>query len=409
AEGFNVGKMAEDHRNRVQVGNSVYTLISVAMIVTPVKSGSFEVGPVGTKLVIELPRTDRRRDPYDPFGMFNRNEQKEITLATEPQTLKVLPLPSGAPPSFKGAVGHYTMTATAGPTNVAVGDPITLRIRIVGQGNLDAVALPDQIGWDDFKTYPPTSKVETTDPLGIDGVKTFEQVVTPQKSDLKTLPPFSFSYFDPDQKRYQTLTQPETALTVRPGGSTPIPSVAAARAGKDNTPPASQDIVPIKQRIGSMARLSAPLVGQAWFLAGQSVPLIALIGAIAWRKRKESLANNPRLRRQRQVAQIVRDGLNELRRSAASNDSDQFFATVFRLLQEQLGERLDLPASAITEAVIEERLRPKGVSDSILSGLHELFQLSNLARYAPIRSSQELTALIPKVETVLLDLREVSV
>ena len=35
-------------------------------------------------------------------------------------------------------------------------------------------------------------------------------------------------------------------------------------------------------------------------------------------------------------------------------DSDQFFATLSRLLQEQLGERLDLPASAITEAVIEE-------------------------------------------------------
>ena len=42
--------------------------------------------------------------------------------------------------------------------------------------------------------------------------------------------------------------------------------------------------------------------------------------------------------------------------------SDEFFAVLFRLLQEQLGERLDLPASAITEAVIEERLSPLGIS-----------------------------------------------
>ena len=44
------------------------------------------------------------------------------------------------------------------------------------------------------------------------------------------------------------------------------------------------------------------------------------------------------------------------------------------LLQEQLGERLDLPASAITEAVIEEHLRPRNVPETPLAQLHELFQ-----------------------------------
>jgi len=67
----------------------------------------------------------------------------------------------------------------------------------------------------------------------------------------------------------------------------------------------------------------------------------------------------------------------------------------------ELGERLDLPASAITEAVIDERLRGRGVSDDVLKPLHELFQTCNAARYAPTHSSQELTALIPKLEGVL--------
>jgi hypothetical protein len=80
---------------------------------------------------------------------------------------------------------------------------------------------------------------------------------------------------------------------------------------------------------------------------------------------------------------------------------------MFRLLQEQLGERLDMPASAITEAVIEERLRPAGAPEIILTGLQELFQACNLARYAPIKSSQELAAIIPNVEGVLRKLQEV--
>src|SRR6185503_4531831 len=96
-----------------------------------------------------------------------------------------------------------------------------------------------------------------------------------------------------------------------------------------------------------------------------------------------------------------RDGLDELRKRAAENQSEHFFATLFRLLQEQLGERLDLPAFAITEAVIEEHLQPRRAPEATLGKLRELFQSCNLARYAPIRSSQELAALIPRIESTL--------
>ena len=66
-----------------------------------------------------------------------------------------------------------------------------------------------------------------------------------------------------------------------------------------------------------------------------------------------------------------------------------------------MGERLDLPASAITEAIIDERLRGRNLPEPVLSELHELFQVCNLARYAPHKSSQELAALIPRLESVL--------
>ena len=113
-----------------------------------------------------------------------------------------------------------------------------------------------------------------------------------------------------------------------------------------------------------------------------------------------------RLRRQRQVAQLVHDGLNDLRRLAAENNSDEFFATLFRLLQEQLGERLDSPASSITEAVIEERLAPLGTPEPVLNGLRELFQWCNQARYAPIRGSAELNSVVGQFETVIGELQE---
>jgi hypothetical protein len=143
-----------------------------------------------------------------------------------------------------------------------------------------------------------------------------------------------------------------------------------------------------------------------WFVAAQGVPVLAFVLALVWRRRTDRLALNPRLRRRREAARVIREGLGTLRRLAAAGDSEAFFATLVRVLQEQIGERLDCPASAITEAVIEEKLRPRGLSEEALALLHELFQAANLARYAPVRSEMELNALLPKLEAALRALQE---
>ena len=184
------------------------------------------------------------------------------------------------------------------------------------------------------------------------------------------------------------------------------PSISAPQPGINEPPPPQNDIVPIKQRLGSLTPTSPPLIRQAWFVTAQSFPVLAFIGAFFWRRRADALANNPRRRRQRQVAQTVSAGVKQLRQLAPDKKSDEFFALVFRLLQEQIGERLDLPASAITEAVVEERLATGVLAEATRATLQELFQSCNVARYAPTQSSQELAALIPKLERALKDLQE---
>jgi hypothetical protein len=186
-----------------------------------------------------------------------------------------------------------------------------------------------------------------------------------------------------------------------------MPAMAANQNSAPQNEP-QQDILPIKQKLGTLASSNAPLITKPAFLAAQSLPVLAFLAAFVWRKRADSLANNPRLRRQRRVAQLVRKGLTDLHRLAAENNSDEFFATLFRLLQEQLGERLDCPASSITEAVIDERLARLGAPEATLAGLRELFQLCNQARYAPLRTSGELAAVIPQFENAIRELQQVN-
>ncbi len=409
ADGFSVGKMVQGQRRQVRVGNAVYTLIPLYCPLKAIKAGAITLGPFTARAVLELPSQGRggRGSIFDQFGFRDPFdvERESLALVTDAENIQLLPLPANdVPPQFNGAVGNYSMTVTAGPTNVATGDPITVKIQISGRGTLDSLTLPEQPGWNKFTTYPPTTKLDTVDQLGLQGTKTFEQIVVPQAPDIQTLPPVAFSFFDPEQKAYRTLSHAALPLVVRPAGASPAPMVVASTRGQDNAP-SVQDIVPNKQRLGAVAQIGPPLLQQPWFLALQGAPLLAFFCALVWRRRADNLAHNPRLRRQRQVAQIVREGLDQLRQAATANNSDEFFATVFRLLQERLGERLDLPASAITEAVIDEQLRPRGVAESTLSPLQELFLTCNQARYAPVKSSQALSAIIPKVEAALRQLQ----
>ena len=409
ADGFNPGKALQGQQHGALLGNANYTVVPYDIPFRAVRPGQLTIGPAVLNLVIQLPSPNRRPDLFESF-FGSRGEQRQVTIATSAEAIQSLPLPQeNVPPGFSGAVGSYTMSCSAGPTNVAAGDPITVRVQISGSGFPESLVLPEQPAWSDFKVLPPTTKYEPADQLGIQGTKTFEQIVTPQNAEIKALPPVSFSFFDPDAKVYRTLTHPGVALAVRPGGSTPVPTVLAAKGSAKDSPPPTQGILPNKQRLGSLAQVGPPLVQRTWFLVLQTVPALVFATAFVWRRRADNLAHNPRLRRQRLVARIVRDGLNELCGYARENKSDPFFATLMRLLQEQIGERLDLPASAITESVIEEHLRPRGVPDRTLTLLQDLFQSCNLARYAPVKTSQELTALVPKLESVLRDLEGMTV
>jgi hypothetical protein len=404
--GCAIGRSVQGQQRQTVIGSTSFTVIPFYIPLTAMRSGRISIGPVDGAVVVELPSQNRQRDPFDPFGMFNRGVQQRVALSSPEVALTVSPLPEGTPASFSGGVGHFTMTATASPTNVAVGDPVTIRVQVAGKGALDTITFPDQPAWKEFKVYPPTVKTETTGDLGLEGTKSFEQVIVPQNTEITEVPPLEFTYFDPEKRSYQTLKQSAMPLLVRPSGSISTPTLASNNA-RSETPAAKQDIVHIKARLGRTATAQTPWVQQPVFIALQGVPVFALLGAILWRRRQDNLANNPRLRRQLQVERRVEEGLVKLSALAVERNSNEFFALVFRLLQEQIGERLGLPASAITEAIVDERLVPGGLAHDDAQALHELFQQCNQARYAPVQSLDALEAVIPKLEAALQQVKEV--
>jgi len=398
-DNFIIGEMpGSPAQSRSRQGNTMYNVLNFRVPVTPTRTGLQRLGPATWNTAVFLGQQTF-------FGWTGG--ERQLSVSSDTLEINVLPIPTnGAPPSFNGAVGDFTLAQyEAGPTTVGVGDPITLKVRIAGSGSFDTVTLPasEQV-WREFKTYPPSSKFESTDALQMQGSKYFEQVITPLNAEIKELPPFAFSFFNPATHVFHTLTHPALPLSVHPTAATPQPTIIASSAAPVEAQQQNQEIVHIKPMPGTVGTLAPPLVLQPVFLALQALPPLLWIGALMWRRQKENLANNPRLRRRRDVARLVREGLAELPVHAAANDTEKFHLTVLRLLREQLGERLDLPAPAITEAVSDD---VKGLETDDRKLLRELFHACDQYRYAPDHTSQALASLIPKVKTALDSLQKI--
>ncbi|MGH6960406.1 MAG: BatD family protein, partial [Dongiaceae bacterium] len=253
ADGFSLGPMPKPTQNRTQVGNSIYNLVVCRLTATAARTGTLPFGPAESALTILVPITNpvRTRDPFGFFGRGPEYQQRPTVLKSDAVTMRVLPLPKeNVPAGFNGAIGNYRMTASAGPTNLIVGDPITVRVQIAGNGPIESLQLPAQTDWREFTTYPATSKTDLNDPLGLglSGIKSFEQVVIPQHHEIQALPPLRFSFFDPQAKAYRTLSSPAVPLDLRPAATAVAPPPALTNASAAAAPPPADDIVHIRPR-----------------------------------------------------------------------------------------------------------------------------------------------------------------
>ena len=131
-----------------------YYLYEIEGTIYPTKPGKIDASDL--QIVVNYPLSlGVRRDPFSsffggsPFGSSsfgNRlaiTDSRPVTAKAEVNSTEVLPIPStNQPADYRGAVGRYTIVAEVDSTNVAAGDPITLRLGIEGDGPMELVQAP---------------------------------------------------------------------------------------------------------------------------------------------------------------------------------------------------------------------------------------------------------------------------
>jgi hypothetical protein len=162
-------------------------------------------------------------DPFDPnfFQQFfsmsaGQGETRKIVSPAVP--IKILPFPEGAPESFKGAVGGFTLAAGLSAREVKAGEAVNLSITIAGQGNLKTLTAPKLPEMPDFKVYDTMSSLDISksgDVIG--GKKVFTTILIPKTAGKLTIPRIRFSFFDPSAKAYRELSAGPLGLTAEKG------------------------------------------------------------------------------------------------------------------------------------------------------------------------------------------------
>ena len=141
-------------------------------------------------------------------------------------------------------------------------------------------------------------------------------------------------------------------------------------------------IVYLKPDLGTVISAGPVIYQQTWFIAFQGVPALALIGVLALKRHRERLSGDIRYARARRAYGNAQRRLTDAERLMPASASG-FYAAIFKCLQDYLGDRLNLPSSGITSAVIEEQLRPRTLPPDLCESLKQLFAECDSARYAP--------------------------
>ena len=131
-------------------------------------------------------------------GFFTRWQGFPASFTFPTVTLKALPLPVGAPPGFQGAIGRFSLTGKAVPSEVRPGDLVTLTLELRGKGDMGekpSFAPPPDPA---FKTYPVKETARG------EGRLATSQVWIPGGTNAVQIGEARFCYFNPESGRYET-------------------------------------------------------------------------------------------------------------------------------------------------------------------------------------------------------------
>ncbi len=376
--------------SRETYNGQVYdTYVIKEYLLYPQQSGDIEIEPMQLDVIAQVVVQSRNIDPF--FGRSNEFYNVRRSLTTKPRTISVKRLPTGAPESFSGAVGEYTMELTPLETDVIEANAAKLlKLKISGTGNISFVQAPKLELPNSFEQYTVrnTESIQTTS-LGATGYKEFEYPLIARAEGDYTIPAIEFSYFDPKAEAYVVQQTNPFNVTITPdkrqGGAA---QMMRSGVSKSDVALLGSDIRFIKLGEANFAPQRNPLIGSPLYFVVLFIMLLIAIVTYLLLSRMIRDSHNVALRRGKQANKVVVHRFNKAKKYMDEGDERLFYDEILHGMWGYMSDKLNIPVADLTKEYARDALSKRGANGGLIQEFSDLITRCDEAQYSPLASAQ---------------------
>ena len=386
------------------------------VIIVPQRSGKLTLDPMLLECIAQV-RTERNNsrsmDPFDVFfndPFFNRNivnVKKELTSQTINLEVKNLP-ENGKPASFAGAVGNYNFRSDIDKTELSTNEAVTITLTVSGTGNVELLQMPTPVFPPDFEVYDPKITTSTdVNSQGLTGTKKAEYLVIPRRAGSFTIPAIEFSYFNPSNESYQTLSSEPYEIQVEKGtGSDDGGGIFASN--QEDIKYLGSDIRHIMTGNAHLKPMHTVFFGSAAYFVALLVLLALFIILLFVLKKREQLTQDTAANRNRKADKVARGRLKNAYQHLKAKDQEKFYVEMSQALWGYIADKLGIERSKLSMDTVSETMKGKNVPDELTQQFIDTLNSCEFARFAPGSAEEKMDDLyqrgidvISKAEKVL--------
>lgn len=372
---------------RETVGGKVYEAYNIAeYLLYPQQNGTLRIEPSELTVVVQVVlQSNRGFDPF--FGGGHEIYNLRRKLVTPEVTVSVKDFPAGAPASFTGAVGRYTMEAKLSTDRLEANSAATATVKISGTGNLNFLQAPKLELPASFELYDVKSDESLrTNGSGNTGYRRFEYPFIARAEGEYTIPPIEFTYFNPETEKYVTLSSQAFTIAITPdrnggGASQGVTTVAK----KEDVRLLGNDIRFIK--LGSPALRShvTPLILSPLYFIVAAAILILFAAVYAAMRKHIRDSRNTALVKGRRANKVAVQRFRTAAKYMKEQNRHAFYEEMLRALWGYLSDRFNIPVADLTKESVREELARRGAHDEARL-ITEIISECEEAQYSPSAS-----------------------
>ena len=355
----------------------------------PQQTGALTISPAEIVCLVNVRTAPSGNSIFDGFfDSVTTVRQKVVSKAVK---VNVSALPKGAPESFGGGVGEFTISAKMSKDSLKTHEAASLIVTVSGKGNISLIQAPDVKLPPDMEAYD-TKTSDRVDKSGYSGSKRYEYPFIPRSWGDFVIPPVKYSYYDVKAGKYVTLQTDSIAFNVARGADVPGAGTVISAPSQKDVKSLGTDIRYINVKNSHLSAKGVFFVGSAlfWVLS----ILIVLLAVVCWAAFRKIAARRADVAgaKNRKATKMAMKRLRLAGTFLRQNLYTAFYEELHKALLGFMSDKLNVPVAELSKERIAEILSEGGVPASLIDSFVGLIDACEFARYSPSAGNEAMTA-----------------